>query len=177
MSGGRVDWLTRLTLRLDPQPEARLICVGTSAEPYLSELKELARQLRIAEAVRWVAHESHLTNLYYGFDVFCLSSAYGEEFPKVLAEAMARGLPCVAADVGDTARIISSADFLIPPRDPESLARALAGALAQGETFSRLRAERVRGPFSPRSIAERTELALSAALEHTNARVTRGSFT
>jgi hypothetical protein len=55
--------------------------------------------------------------------------------------------------------------------------RALAGALAQGETFSRLRAERVRGPFSPRSLAERTELALSAALEHTNTRVTCGSFT
>jgi glycosyltransferase involved in cell wall biosynthesis len=159
------------------QPDARLICVGTFAEPYLSELTNLARQLRLGGAVRWIAREAHLKDLYSGLDALCLSSAYGEGFPNVLAEAMACGVPCVATDVGDAGRILSSADFLVPPRDAESLARALACALAQGRTFSQLRTEKVRGQFSPRSLGERTELALSAALARRNARVACGGTT
>jgi glycosyltransferase involved in cell wall biosynthesis len=159
------------------QPDARLICVGTFAEPHRSELADLARQLRIDGAVRWLAREPQLSDLYSGLDVLCLSSAYGEGFPNVVAEAMACGVPCVATDVGDAGRILSSADFLVPPRDAESLARALAGALAQGRTFSQLRTDRVREQFSPRSLAERTELALNAALERRNARVTCRSTT
>jgi glycosyltransferase involved in cell wall biosynthesis len=159
------------------QPNARLICVGTFAEPYLSELHELARQLQLAEAVRWVERESQLRDLYCGLDVLCLSSAYGEGFPNVLAEAMACGVPCVTTDVGDAASIISAADFLVPPRDPEALAQALGAALAQGRAFSQLRVERVRTLYSPRILAEKTELALNTALERRNARVTCGGAT
>jgi len=159
------------------RPDARLICVGTFAEPYRSELTDLQRQLNLDGAVRWIAHESQLSDLYSGFDALCLSSAYGEGFPNVLAEAMACGVPCVATDVGDTAHILSSADYLVPCRDPESLAQALAKALAQKRLFSELRTERICAQFSPRRLAELSVRALNAALERRKARGACGTTT
>jgi glycosyltransferase involved in cell wall biosynthesis len=153
--------------------DARLVCVGTLVEPYFSELRELARRLRLDHAVHWRGHESDLSQLYSGFDALCLSSAYGEGFSNVIAEAMACGVPCVATDVGDARRVLSSADYLVPPRDPVSLARALAGALAQGRTFSKLRTEKIRREFSVRSLVDGTEVALTTAMRRRDLRVAR----
>jgi glycosyltransferase involved in cell wall biosynthesis len=168
-----VTLLRAFALLRESYPEARLICVGTTAEPYASELVRLARQLQIDAAIRWIEHESQLRDLYSAFDALCLSST-SEGFSNVLAEAMACGVPCVATDVGDASRILSSADFLVPVRDPDSQARALAGALAQGRTLSELRTEKIRREFSVRSLVDRTEAALMAALRRRDHRVDRG---
>jgi glycosyltransferase involved in cell wall biosynthesis len=154
---------------------ARLVCVGTVSEPYASSLKELARQLQLDGAVDWSEQEMCLKALYSAFDVLCLSSAYGEGFPNVLAEAMSCGVPCVATDVGDANRILSAADFLVPARDPQSLAQALAAALAQGRSFSDERMSKIRAEFSPQKLAEQTELALAAALQRRDRRVSAGN--
>jgi glycosyltransferase involved in cell wall biosynthesis len=151
--------------------DARLICVGTLVEPYFSELRDLTRRMRLDEVVRWIDHESDLSPVYSGFDALCLSSAYGEGFSNVLAEAMACGVPCVATDVGDASRILSSADYLVPPRDPDALAGALAASLAQGRTFSELRTEKIRREFSVRNLADKTEAALAAAMRRRNLRL------
>jgi glycosyltransferase involved in cell wall biosynthesis len=151
-------------------PEARLICVGTGSESHAAELQALARGLGLETAVRWVPHETRLRALYSAFDVLCLTSI-SEGFPNVLAEAMAAGVPCVATDVGDAGRILSSADFLVPPGEPKLLASALQQALVQGRTFSAQRAEKIVREFSPERLAERTEHALLAALARRNARL------
>jgi len=164
-----VTLLRAFALLRQSHPDARLICVGTVVEPHASELRSLARQLQIDAAVRWIERESQLRDLYSGFDTLCLSSI-SEGFPNVLAEAMACGVPCVATDVGDARRILSSADFLVPAGDPNALAQALVQALAQGRVFSEQRADKIRRKFSPQNLAERTELALTAALERRNAR-------
>jgi glycosyltransferase involved in cell wall biosynthesis len=87
---------------------------------------------------------------------------------------MACGVPCVATDVGDTRRILSTADFVVPPRNPEALAGALAAALAQARQFSDLRADKIRREFSAQALVERTEVALSSALQRRDARVLKG---
>ena len=167
-----VTLLRAFALLRQSHPDARLICVGTVVEPHASELRSLARQLQIDAAVRWIERESQLRDLYSGFDTLCLSSI-SEGFPNVLAEAMACGVPCVATDVGDARRILSSADFLVPAGDPNALAQALVQALAQGRVFSEQRVDKIRRKFSPQNLAERTELALTAALERRNARVAK----
>ncbi len=158
-----VTLLRAIALLQQSVPDARLVCIGTQGEPCASELREVARRLRIDTSVRWIEREPQLHDAYSGFDALCLSSL-SEGFPNVLAEAMANGLPCVATDVGDARRILSSRDFLVPAGDTVALAAALRQALAQGRAFSKQRADKIRSEFSPEYLAERTELALNAAL-------------
>ena len=56
--------------------------------------------------------------------VFVLPSIM-ENSPLALLEAMAAGIPVVASDVGGIPEY-APADALVPPRDPDALARAIA---------------------------------------------------
>ncbi|HEY6985035.1 MAG TPA: glycosyltransferase [Rhodanobacteraceae bacterium] len=72
-----------------------------------------------AEVARWIA----------AADVLTLPS-WSEGYPNVVVEALACGRPVVATDVGGTAEIVNETNgLLIPPHDPEALAKALARAL------------------------------------------------
>jgi glycosyltransferase involved in cell wall biosynthesis len=56
-------------------------------------------------------------------DIASLSSAYGEAFSLALGEAMACGVPCVVTDIGDSAWMVDSTGRVVPPRNPEALAK------------------------------------------------------
>lgn len=59
-------------------------------------------------------------------DALVSPSHFGEGFSNAIGEAMASGLPVVATDVGDAARIVGDAGIVVPPRDADALASALA---------------------------------------------------
>jgi len=101
---------------------------------------------------------SAVPGLLAACDLVVSSSAFGEGFSNTIAEGMACGLPPVATDVGDAARIIGDTGLVVPTRDPAALAAAITTLLNEPP------AQRVeRGRRARRRIEER--FSLSRAVE------------
>jgi len=64
-----------------------------------------------------------LQEIIPSFDVGTLSS-FSEGFPNVLGEYMSCGVPIVSTNVGDSANIIGNTGIIVPPNNPEALAKA-----------------------------------------------------
>lgn len=140
--------------------DVRLVLVGRRDNPeYAGRLEERADALGVGEAVDLVGFRANPVPWMAGADVFALAS-FNEGCPRVLSEAMACGVPVVAADCPSGPSFITDggrAGLLVPPGDAE----ATAGEIVRVLTDAPLRRSLVeRGlersrAFSPRAIARR----------------------
>lgn len=117
-------------------PAAHLVLVGDGE--LRGELQQAARDLRLplageaaAGAVHFLGLRSDVARQMAGFDLFALPSL-NEGMGRVLVEAMAMELPCVASRVSGIPDVVAEGEtgLLVPPRDPDALAEALAALLA-----------------------------------------------
>lgn len=83
---------------------------------------------RMGESVRLLGRRDDVPRLLRGLDLAVLSSA-GEALPLVIGEAMATGVPFVSTDVGDAREVIGDTGRVVPARDPQALAGAIAELL------------------------------------------------
>ena len=93
----------------------------------------MARKRGLGSSVRFLGseHPERMPLWYGAADLLCLPSLH-EGCPNVVLEALASGLPVVAARVGGVPELLPpSAGLLVAPGDPESLASALERALAE----------------------------------------------
>jgi glycosyltransferase involved in cell wall biosynthesis len=124
-----------LGLLRDESSEAELVLAGEAGRGLASceeDLRQLAARLGVADSVRflgWVPPAT-LAQWMSAADVFCLPSLR-EGCPNAVIEAMACGTPVVASDVGMVRELVRTEDFgfVVAPRDPAALARALKLAL------------------------------------------------
>jgi phosphatidylinositol alpha-1,6-mannosyltransferase len=102
-----------------------LFCVGEG--PERKKLEEKARRLGIADHVIFFGRIDWGPKLFKKLDeshLFVLSSLT-EGMPRVVIEAMARGLPVIATAVGGVPEIIKP-ELLVPPCDSRALAEKIA---------------------------------------------------
>jgi glycosyltransferase involved in cell wall biosynthesis len=148
----------RLAGRFD---EARFVLAGRGVDGENGELAARIRELGLSGRVRLLGDRADMAPFFQSLDIAALASAWGEGFPNVLGEAMASGVPCVATDVGDAADIVGETGLVVPPRDPESLASALAELAGLGpEARNRLGArarERILERYALPAIVARYE--------------------
>ncbi|MFF3285729.1 glycosyltransferase [Streptomyces sp. NPDC003023] len=157
-------------------PGVELLVVGgpppgrLEDDPEVSRLRDLAYGLGVADRVVFtgaVAGED-IAPLLRSADVVLCPGDY-EPFGIVPLEAMACGRPVVATAVGGQLDTVADPDTgrLVPPRDPDALARAVAGLLADPvarEACGAAGRRRVLGRYSWTGIAAATESVYAGAL-------------
>ncbi|GAB4130540.1 MAG: glycosyltransferase [Rhodothalassiaceae bacterium] len=86
--------------------------------------------------IRLLGERDDVPDLLQAADLL-VNPSWSEAFPNVLGEAMACGVPCIASDVGDSARIVGDTGKIIPPRDRDALAAAITSMAALDDATRR----------------------------------------
>jgi glycosyltransferase involved in cell wall biosynthesis len=140
--------------------DAHFVLTGAGVTPENGELAEMI--LRDAPKARFhrLGPRSDVPRITAALDVAC-SSSRGEGFSNTLGEAMACGVPCVATDVGDSARIVGEAGAVVPAGDARAFADALALLLGLGPEgrarLGTLARERIRVEYGIEAMTRRYE--------------------
>lgn len=134
---GQREFVEACALLADRYPTARFRVVGAAlfAEAaYEDELRALVRARGLADRVELTGWLADPVAAIDGLSVLVHASPVPEPFGQVVVEGMARGVPVVATAGGGVDEIAVAADgtprcLLVPPRDVEALAAAVAEVL------------------------------------------------
>lgn len=138
----------------------KFLMVGRNLEWSNSTLRGWIEDAGLVKNFQLVGEQSDVPFFLSVMDVFCLSSV-NEAFPNVVVEAMAMGLPCVVTRAGDAADILGDDVFVVPVKDPVSLADALLRMCDLNPVDRRMLGERnagkVRGEYGIENIRQKYE--------------------
>lgn len=105
-------------------PAARYLLAGEGVDEANAELRSLIEGLGLGSRVTLLGSLNEMRPFFAACDLVVSSSAWGEGFPNVIAEAMAHGVPCIATDVGDSALLLDDPARIVQPESAPALARA-----------------------------------------------------
>jgi len=145
----------------DGAPRVRLVVVGggstlpdETVTPEIGHLRRLAAELGVASQVQFAgrADRDQLRDWYAAADVYVTTPWY-EPFGISALEAMACGIPVIGSAVGGVPYTVQHGitGFIVPPRDPGSLAARLEELRrrpALGVAMGRAGVRRVRTYFT-----------------------------
>jgi glycosyltransferase involved in cell wall biosynthesis len=158
-----LDAFKRLVARV---PEARLVIAGDGE--LRDSLERSAEAAGLASHVRFLGWRRDLDAIYAGTDVAVLTSR-NEGTPVALIEAMAAAHPVIATAVGGVQDVVRNGHngLVVPPADPEALARAMEELARHPEMRRRLgdiARQDVSHRFSPERLAAEVNQTYREAL-------------
>ena len=110
-------------------PLLRLDVIGDGNDAYPSELERFVHEQHLSEAVHFHGRipQDELIARYDCSDLLLVPSLWREPFGLVVVEAMARGLPVIASDVGGPVEILTHGvdGLLVEPGNERELAAAI----------------------------------------------------
>ena len=136
--------------------DVHFLAVGSGVDDRNAELSRLISVLGLRGRVHLLGLQLDMTKIYPALSLLVMSS-WSEGFPNVIGEAMSCGVPCVATDIGDSARILGDIGSVVAPRDPDAIADACGELLDMGKAditaLAQRARERIVGAFSISSVA------------------------
>jgi glycosyltransferase involved in cell wall biosynthesis len=125
------------------------VCVGgLNQDPgYVTRLRRLIESYGLKDRVALAGPQAgpELDASYAAADLMVLAS-YAETYGMAVTEALARGIPVLATDVGGVPEAVGRAPdggvpgILVPPEDPAALAAELRGWFGEADVRRRLKA-------------------------------------
>ncbi|MDH6515342.1 glycosyltransferase involved in cell wall biosynthesis [Streptomyces sp. SAI-135] len=125
------------------------VCVGgvTQDPEYVAHLRMLIKRYGLQDRLHLAGPKAgaELDASYNAADLMVLTS-YAETYGMAVTEALARGIPVLATDVGGVAEAVGRAPdggvpgILVPPEDPAALAAELRGWFGEADVRRRLKA-------------------------------------
>lgn len=88
-------------------------------------LYSTVRELDMDGRVTIMEMRADVAEIVPGFDLFVLSSAWGEAFPLSAAEALSSGVPAVVTDVGDCSWLVGNCGVVVEPKKLDLLAEGI----------------------------------------------------
>jgi glycosyltransferase involved in cell wall biosynthesis len=160
-----VEHLVRALAQLDRDGRGATLLVAGDG-PLRDRLENEARELGVVAV--FLGYRGDVAEILGALDVFVLPSVT-EGLPLVVLEAMAAGCPVVATRVGGIPEAVRDGEtgWLVPPADPDALARAIHHALgdrARAAAYAAAGRERVRRLFTAERMVEKTLAVYREAL-------------
>lgn len=158
--------------------DVRLIIAGEGGmrREYNAQVEREA----LMDRVRFLGHVHEMTWFYSAIDVLVVASTEREGLPRVILEAMARGVPCVSSDCEGAAEVLRDGEngILVPRRDVSALAEALTQlhrSCDRRRGLAKVARRDSRERFHVSRVVDETIAVYSALLARTNHEVARCS--
>lgn len=170
-----LELLLRGFAGLDLTPErARLLIAGrlvvydhADGQLYMNELRTLATELGIADAVHWLDSRADMPSVFAASDVTALVGREPETFGRTIAESLACGVPAIGVKRGGIPEVLCGEfeEFLVQD-DPEAVTerlRSLVSWRARDPDFARRARDYVLSRFSSDEMVSGIERSLERA--------------
>jgi len=129
-------FLRSCDIALDAVPALQVVMAGEGLD---GQNQEIVSAIAPEKRARFhlLGRQGDVEKILPALDIF-LSTSRNEGFPNVIGEAMASGLPCIATDVGDCARLLDGMGKIAPVGDVPRLADAVC-EMANADLASRVK--------------------------------------
>ena len=162
---GQVEFIQAAAIVVKQIPNVQFLIIGSGPlKPFLeSQIKQLKLEDKVLIIGSIVQSEARkdVNEILQIFDLFVLPS-YREGFSNALLEAMAAGKPVIATAVGGNVEAVvdNVTGILVPPKDPESLAKTIIRLLnnpEQAKEMGKCGQERVEREFQLQCMIDKME--------------------